>query len=370
MRAATCLVVIPFTASLALAASFAGDDDPQSAAGKALAPRPVTFSKPALRLQDALAELTKATGNAVADQRRQPTHPEIPLPAGATTFWPALDAIGKASGFGVHLADGGVALTDAPYRPLATAYGGLFRVAVRRVALVRDEETQTRHCKLSLDVAWEPRFQPFYLDIKKLHVTFAPDAKKQMLEDTVLGRGPAHVAGRSAIDLDVQTAAPHRSCPKIASLEGTLWTVGPSKMLPFAFGKLVVQKPGQKPVPQTQTQEEVAVTLASIRRTGDTLLVKIQIDNPKGGPSFDSYQSWLDNNRIVLVQEGKKQRSLAGTRSGDRVDARRAKVEYEFTESAAQPLPASLGGWTLRYETPARIVELTTPFAFKDLALP
>ena len=37
---------------------------------------------------------------------------------------------------------------------------------------------------------------------------------------------------------------------------------------------------------------------------------------------------------------------------------------------AAQPLPATLDGWTLRYETPARIVELTAPFTFKDLALP
>lgn len=370
MRATTPLLVIPFTASLALAASFAGDDDPHAAARKALAPRPVTFSKPTLPLQDALAELTKATGNAVADQRRQPTRPEIALPTKAMTFWPALDAIAKASGIGVHLADGGVALTDAPYRPRSTAYGGLFRVAVRRVAVVRDEETQTRHCQLALDVAWEPRFQPFYLDIKKLHVTFAPDAKKHVLEDTVLGRGPAHVAGRSAIDLDVQTAAPDRTCPMIASLEGTLWAVGPSKMLAFAFGKPVLQKPGQKPLPQTQTQEEVAVTLASIRRTGDTLLVKIQIENPKGGPRFDSYQSWLDNNRILLVQDGKKKRSLAGTRSGDRLEARRAEVDYEFTESAAQPLPATLDGWTLRYETPARIVELTTPFTFRDLSLP
>jgi hypothetical protein len=356
---------------LALAASFAGDNDPQSAGRKALSPRPVAFSKRTLPLHEALAELAKFTGNTVGDQRRARTRPETMVPDGPTNFWPALDAIGKASGIGfsAHLADGGIAFVDTPYRPVPTAYGGIFRIALRRLAVAREEETPTRHCQLALDIAWEPRFQPFYLDLKDLKITFAPDAKKKVVEDRVLGRGPAHVAGRGAVELDVLTAAPDRTSPKIDALQGTVWAVGPSAMLTFSFDKLTLLKPGQKPAPRVETQDGVTVKLASIRRNGDALLVKVQIENPKGSPGFESHQSWLDNNRIVFAHKDRK-RTLTSTGSRDDVRGLRADVEYEFAESASQPLPASLDGWTLRYETPGAIVELTAPFAFKDIALP
>jgi hypothetical protein len=371
MRTATSLHGISLCACLALAAAFASGDDPQDVARKALAPRSITFSKNALPLHEALAELTKATGNIVGDQRREKTKPEITLPAGPTTFWPALDALSKAAdiGFSTTLAEGGVALTDAPHRPVSTAYGGIFRIALRRLAVVRDEETATRHCQLALDVAWEPRFQPFYLDLKELKVTFAPDAKKKIVEDKVVGRGPAHVAGRAAIELDVQTAAPDRTCPQIDLLQGTLWAVGPSAMLTFSFDKLTLLKPGQPSAPLMQTQDGVTVKIASIRRNGDALLVKVQIENPKGGPGFESHQSWLDNNRIMLAHKDRK-RILTSTGSRDDFKGRHADVEYEFAESASQPLPATLDGWTLRYETPGAIVEINAPFTFKGIALP
>jgi hypothetical protein len=371
MRPIASLLGMNLYVGLALAVAFAGGDDPQSTGRKALTPRPVAFSKRTLPLQDALAELAKSTGNKVGDQRRDKTRPETMLPAEPTNFWPALDAIGKASGIGfsANLADGGVALVDAPYRPIATAYGGIFRIALRRLAVAREEETATRHCQLALDVAWEPRFRPFYLDLKELKITFAPDAKKKVVEDRVLGRGPAHIAGRGAIELEVQTAAPDRSCPRIDALQGTLWAVGPSEMLAFSFDKLTLLKPGQPPAPLVQTQAGVTVKIASIRRNGDALLVKVQIENPKGSPGFESHQSWLDNNRIVLAHKDRK-RTLTSTGSRDDVKGLRADLEYEFAESASQPLPATLDGWTLRYETPGAIVELTAPFAFKGIALP
>jgi hypothetical protein len=370
MRMPAFLLVLTL-ACLGPAASFAGNNDPQIAARKALVPRQFMFSKPALPLNEALAELVKGTGNLVGDQRGAKTAPQINLPAAPTTFWPALDAIANASGIGfsANLADGGVALTEGPYRPVSTAYGGIFRIALRRLAVVRDEETNTRHCQLALDVAWEPRFQPFYLDLKELKVTFAPDAKKHVVEDRFVGRGPAHVAGRSATQLDVLTAAPDRTCPRIASMQGTLWAVGPSTMLSFSFDKLALLKPGQPPTPLMQTQDGVTVRVASIRRNGDALLVKVQIENPKGGPGFESHQSWLDNNRIVLTSNDKK-RSLNSTGSAVALKGSGAEVVYEFTEPAKQPSPATLQGWSLRYETPGRIVELTAPFAFKGIALP
>jgi hypothetical protein len=369
MRTLSLLLV----AALMLTAGALAQSDSQASALKALAPRPVVFSKSPLLLQQALAELTAQTGNRVGDGRRQKANPTITLPAGPITFWPALDAIARASGIGysTYVTEGSVALTDTPYRAAPTAYSGIFRIALRRTNVSLDEETQAHHLHLAFDIAWEPRFRPFYVDLRQVTLTFAPDADKKQGHDTVRTRSPVPVAGRAAVEIDTMAAAPKRSCPAIAALEGTLWAVGPSKMLAFHFGKVAIQKPGSKgPAAPPATQEGVTVTLASIRRQADALLVSIEIENPKGGPAFDTHQSWLDNNRIVLANADGARKWTLTAPERDEMRGNRAKLVYAFVESAEQRLPDSLDGWTLTYETPGRIVELTAPFMLKDLALP
>jgi hypothetical protein len=359
--------------AVTVAATYAAQDDPPKAAPKELAPRPVVFSKPTLPLQQALAELAAQTGNPVTDLRRQKTNPTLAVPTGAMTFWPALDAIAKASGiaYSTYVNEGGVALTDTPYRVTPAAYSGLFRIALRRTSVSLDEETQTHHLHLAFDIAWEPRFRPFYIDLRQAQLTFAPDADKKQAQDTVRTRSPVPVAGRTAVEIETTAAAPKRSCPAIAALEGKLWAIGPSKMLAFRFGKLAIQKPGSKgPAAPPATQEDVTVTLAAIRRQADALLVTVEIENPKGGPVFDTHQSWLDNNRIVLANGLGARKWTVTAPERDEMRGNRAKLVYAFVESAEQRLPNSLDGWTLTYETPGRIVELMAPFTLKDLALP
>jgi hypothetical protein len=365
-----CLLLI----TSLLAPCLAGQDGPQAAALKELAPRPVSFAKPALPLADAMTALTAQTGNALADQRRQKSNPTIQLPAGPIGFWPALDAVGKTSGIGFspYALDGGVALVDTPYRAVPVAYAGLFRVAERRVAVSRDAETLAHHCHVALDVAWEPRFRPFYVDVRQVKVTYAPDAENKALTEEVPARGPVSAAGRAAIEVDLQAHAPHRSCSKITLLEGVVWAVGPSKMLTFRFPKIAVAKPGAKSAPiAPATTEGVTVTVAQLRRQPEALLVTVLIENPKGSPGFESHQSWLENNRIMLYRgAGAKKLSLIPTGNREEMRGNGARVVYEFAESGEQRLPDTLDGWTLEYETPGRIVELTAPFTLKDLALP
>jgi hypothetical protein len=360
------------TATLAAASvltvAFAGDSSP--ATRKELAPRTVRFSKPQLPLEQALTELTAQSGNSVADQRRVKTNPTVAVPAEPTTFWPALDAIAQAAGIGFspYIADGGVAMIDSAHRRVPTAHIGLFRVAVRRIAVSRDEETQTHHCQLAVEVAWEPRFRPFYVELRQMKLTFAPDANQKQLQTKVRAGGAVSVAGRSAIELDVLSPAPERSSPRLATFDGMIWAVGPTRMLAFRFDKLAI---GAKQSLPPATQEDVKVAVTSIRRVSEALLVTVEIENPKETPAFDSHQSWVDNNRLLLFRgtDNKKQVFTAIT-SNVAAQATRARITYAFAESAELPLPKTLDGWTLQYETPARIVELTVPFTLKDLPLP
>jgi hypothetical protein len=369
MRTTAALLALFATAGLAMT----GQDDSQAAARKELEPRPVEIPKDPMSLHKALS-LLKGQGNDVIDGRTAKTDVVLQLPAGPTTFWPALDAIGKASGIGFspYLAENRVALTDTPYRPVRVAYAGLFRIVPHRLAVRRDDEAQTHRCEIAFDIAWEPRFRPFYVDLRGLALDYAPDAAKKELRDEVPGHGAVNVASRGAVELEVSAAAPDRSCPAIASLRGTVWAVGPTRMLSFTFRDLAVLKPGQKPPPQPPAQlvEGVTVSIASIRRQPEALLVKVVIENPRGGPAFDTYQSWLGNNRIVLEKGPSDPKWTLTRASEEHVKGYRAEVTYDFTTSAVQPLPATLDGWTLTYHTPGRIVELSAPFTFKDVPLP
>jgi hypothetical protein len=360
---------LPLVLAFALAQS-----GPQPPPTKELLPRPVTFSKAALPLQQALEEIAQQTGNTISDQRGQRTSPVVKLPAGPVLFWPAIDAIGKATGVGFSpfLGEGEIGLTTAPYRSVPHAYSGLFRISQRRVALTLDEETQAHHCRLALDIAWEPRFRPFYVDLRQLKLIFAPDAKGQNRQETLPAHGPVGAAGRCAVELDVLTGAPDRSSPRIASVDGVIWAAGPSKMLTFEFAKLTIQKAIDKgPAVPAATQEGVTVTITSLRRQTDALLVTVEIENPKSAVNFDTHQTWLTHNRIALRQRlGGKERVVEGTSIRETMRGTRATVEYEFPDTPERPLPKTLDGWTLSYVTSGRIVELTAPFTLRDLALP
>ena len=188
---------------------------------------------------------------------------------------------------------------------------------------------------------------------KKIFRALQAMVKRGRLSVPVIG-----VAGRSGIELEVRGAAPDRSCPRIESVQGAFWAIGPSKMLTFTFDKLSVGKSGARPLAE-RTQEGVTVRVVSIRRQTETLLVKLRIENPKDSPFFESHQSWLDNNRLRLVHEAAgKKRVLTPSESQEDRQGRHAEVEYAFTENGGAALPATFQGWTLEYETPGRIVEV------------
>src|SRR5262245_8787728 len=261
---------------------------------KELQPRLFSFDKSKATVAEALEQLAVQTGNRVIDRRKNKTDAPLHLSVRDVPFWQALDAIAKASGAGVSLyeADGIIALVDRPGRKVTTTHGGLFRLGLRKVSLTRDEEADTHTCSLHVEIAWEPRVQPFYIELGSatgpVTAVYAPDAKGKSRKVELPGRTPIPVAGRVAVEDILHLPAPDRSSPKIDSLKGSLRAVGPTKMLTFVFDSKTAML----------EQEGVKVTLK--RPTRDPWSVDVYIENPPGGPKFESYQYWLDNNTIHL----------------------------------------------------------------------
>lgn len=235
----------------------------------------------------------------------------------------------------------------------------IFRTAVKRISVTRDLETGAHFCNIQLEVTWEPQYKPFYLQTGTVKVRFGPDktGKEQQAEQRDNGSMP--VTGRSSSEIDVQVPAPDRSAATIKSLEGSFSVIVPRKMLRFTFDQL-------KPAPIAKQQEGIAASLREFASDEDHWTVKIALQYPKGGPTFESYQSWLGNNKAVLERIGGKERWHPGGERILKMTSNQAVIEYYFENSSGKN-PAQ---WKLVYETPGQIVEVTIPFRFKDLLLP
>jgi hypothetical protein len=352
----------------------AGDDDAGARAKKELLPRSVTL-KSAASLTDALKQLHKQTGNRVVDRRQVKTDLRLKLDVANTTFWPAAEAIARAAGGGIstYQPDGQVALVDAPQRAMATAYQGIFRITVKRRTVTRDDDAGTHTCTVTLDVAWEPRFEPLYLEADTMDVTFAADKTGVERQVKVAGQGKFGVAGRNALEVELRMPAPDRTSGKIKSLAGRFHLIGPEKMLTFAFPSLTPIKKKDRSL--RQTQEGVQVSVVEVKPSSGRWSVEVHVDNPPGNPDLESFQKgyWLGNNRISLEKGEGAARTTWTPRSGDEEGAdptsTHAEIRYHFL-FPAKDNKGPLADWTLVYRTPGRIVEIDVPFAFKDLPLP
>lgn len=328
-----------------------------------LQPRSVQFPAREMSLDEVLKELEKQTGNRVTDLRK--TKRDISkLTLSTKTFWKTLDAIGQQTkvGFSAYQEGGGVALVDAPYRSLNTDYNGLFRFSVKRIAVSRDDETQAHYAQVTFDAAWEPRLQPLYLNLESATAVLGKRASK--LERQAM----RSVAGMGAAEIELRLPAPERAVLQIDSLKGELRVIGAPKMLEFAFDKL------KENDPRSSKQEGVEVGVSALKRSATRWSLQVTIKNPAGAIApLESFQSWLDNNRLWLTwtdPQSKKTRTLEPVGETQDGTSEMMKVHFDFTARGDSPLPPKNAEVTLRYRTPNRVVVFSVPFAFANLPLP
>ncbi len=344
------------------------DDAAVAKAQNELLPRPFQLKADAIPLSDALAQLAKQTGNQVADRRQKKSNPNLKLNLENSTFWPALDAIAQSAGCGIstYQTDGQVALVDNAALPAIPVYQGIFRIFAGNIQVAKDFETGAHLCTLTFDIAWEPRVEPLYLEVGPFHVTYAADRQGVRQKAKAASQGKISVAGRNAIGVNISLPAPDRSVGKIESLEGQLRLTSSGKMLTYSFPQMKADR-------KKDEADGVQVALSPVKTTSRRWSVLLEVNNPAGTPVFESYQSWLGNNRIFLEKgEGPGRTVWLPDAADERVEmesATQAKVFYSFNLSSKND-KGQPADWNLVYRTPGRIVEMTVPFKKKDLPLP
>jgi hypothetical protein len=274
-------------------------------------------------------------------------------------FWTALDSLAANTGHRIALGGKGqkVALVRHAGPQESTSVDGPFRVVVREVLARRDADTGLVTYEIKLDIHWEPRFPVFRIGNQM--ITAATDDKGTKLTATN-EPGKVPTAGYLHQTTVKLTGIP-RSATKIAKLDGTFTVTAAEKTIRFTF-----DDPFKTPA--SKSDAGVTATLARFAREDGLWEARMELAYPANLPAFESFESWLTDNKCRLVAPG----------SGKPYDptdyelpAGGAKLVavYRFKEDAAKGLTPSKG-WTLEYETPSPLVEYAVNFSLKDIDLP
>jgi hypothetical protein len=336
---------------------------------KELQPKTITLQQKEITVAKALEELARQTGNSVEDRRRIREDTKLKLDLKKATFWQALDAIAKEADARIYLyaRGGAITLVDGPHQVTPVSYNGLFRVAVKQIDTTLMLEPEAHFCTIKLEVAWEPRFQPLFMETKPASLA-ARDDKGHDLEIPQGGQGRAPVIRGLATEISLRLPAPRRSVLSLGLLKGQLTVVGPTRMLTFTFDNL--KKIDDKESARKETQDGIGVTLREL--TEDSCKVwaaGVLLEYPTEGPQFESFQSYLVNNESYLEnKKDPKQRLQPIGQESERLTQTKSVMRYHF--AGAQGADLKFDDWKLVYRTPGKIVELPIPFEFKDLPLP
>ncbi len=363
----------------AIAAPLRADDKPKPAgeSAGAMTAKKVTIQQKEISVAQALAEVSKQTGNQAEDRRQGKEDLKIKLDLKGVTFWQALDAIAKAADANVSIfePDMKIALKDGPFLALPTCYDNLFRMRIKKIDIFQNLEADTRQAKFEMEIAWEPHFQPLFIE-GQADDLYIEDDKGRTVELPEPNRGQASTSKRNAVVVVVTTNAPQRNAASLKVLRGKLTITGPSEMLSFTWDKLA--KIDKKADYRKQTNKNVSVTLRELRQEGaagdQVWTVGLYLEYPADGPKFESFQSWIVNNEIHFIREkdGLKQQlpPNLGYNTDDQSDTN-ALISYRFgDEPDRKVFLGKFGDWTLVYKTPGKVLEVPINFEFKNLNLP
>ncbi len=326
------------------------------AAGPAIPPRTVTLSRPEATLGDVLAEIHTQTGLAV----NAPGLSDAPCPTAfdRTPFWSAVEQVAAKTGTRIALAEQGrkISLAKRTGPPAPSSVGGPFRVVVKHVQTWIDFETGRSFAEVTLDVHWEPRFPVFRIQSEPAITAADDDRGSHLTPITAKTRTPPN---GFLYTTTVRIEGVPREAKRVTRLAGTFLVTASERMLPFAFdagGKMPVTPPAQ---------EGVRATLKRFEKRDDHWEAELELTYPPGQPEFESFESWVTENRARLVSPDKT-KTLEPTDYDIPEQGRRVVAVYRFAGAAL----ADPKGWTLTYQTPAPLVEFPVRFDLKDIPLP
>ena len=326
-------------------------------------PRTVSWPAQPRTLAEAIALVEKQTG-IVIDLSRAETTATVQRGVDQRTFWQTLEQLAEETKHRVTISDSGrkIALVPQSAQPAITfsSVHGPFRFVVREIFARRDFDTGRGQTVVVVDLHWEPLFPVFRID--------GPTLRK-VKDDrgdtpTVATSGAKIAVSGTQVTTSIRLEQIPRQAQTLAEIEGEWRITASTQWLRFRLADLGEANP------MPQMEKNVTFRLLKLARTGAYWDIDIELVYPPGGPEFESFESYLNDNRIALVAPGGGVR-IAPSATQQILQGERSRMRYRFRDDKkTTPLPQNLKGWSLEYETPTPPLEVRVPFRFEKLLLP
>ena len=281
----------------------------------------VTLAVKNAPLSRVLAEVTKQTG-VVFDSQLGDPDPKVSVDlSDGQHFWKAVDLIADRAGARVVIQQcaGRVVLTKRlpGERALIVSYDGPFRFCVKRVSATWDLDTDTRTYTADVEVAWEPRLQPLFLDTVPQDVVAVDNQRKRYLVPDA-GHSEAPVDGSTSLTIKVPLPAlPLGDEPGPARRAAQGRRAVKDGAFPLRDARQAECGP-TRPAIRQQTLDGVTCRITRVLLK-DRWIVQAAIENPPGGTVLESYQPWDTNNGALAGEQGRQdahRRPAVGPRTG------------------------------------------------------
>lgn len=315
-------------------------------------------------LSDALAAISKQTGNKVGFERAEATPTkEIELKADKQPFWEVLDDVmiqGSLRLNAYSSTEGLVLMPDDTVLPGPEPhFNGPFQVSVVSTQATKPYYGRSEgQLDVSLQVAWEPRLKPIYIQLPMNKMKLKVSGSDELSSTNPDGNPeiPVNSEGAAA-QIDLQFPRPARSVEKIDKLAGEFVVAVPSEKHKYVFENFGNGKR------QSEKFGEVTVVLESARRNGSVFEMRILAEFKEAEGALDSFRGWILNNRAFLLDAKQNRLENVGFNTYA-VTSDSVGVAFLFK------LNSDPNDYTLIYESPGLITRQSVKFELTDIDLP
>jgi len=324
-------------------------------------------------VSQAMAELTRQTGNKLVDYRerfnQEVSDPKIKVALEKVPFWQALDTVLDAANLTIYNFDdekSALAYTSrgdnaAPRLGGRASYSGLFRLEPVKIEATRDLKNSALHSlKLTVDAAWEPRVRPIVLEVPLAELAVKDENGGEISVDQTERTLEVPVeVNNAAVEIELPLAAPEWSVKTLASIQGKITAVVLGKVESFEFAGI------DKANGVSQERGGATVTVESCRKNGDIYDISMRVRFDRAANALESHRGWVLENECYLLDP-------KGNRKGhDGYDAtllanNEVGMAYKF-DLGEKGTPA---GYKLVYRTAAAIIKIPVEFELKNIDRP
>jgi hypothetical protein len=325
-------------------------------------------------IQDVLQKITEQTENPIHDGWSKTDallgQRLLELDLDKVPFWEALDEILDVAGLTIapFSEERGLLLVPAAKGesvvkpPQATQ--GPFRVLAADVHASRSLEHENQGSLIyDLHILWEPQLRPVAMNLRMASVKGIGDGDEEVSPADRNSDPQIQVPGAvSMAEISLPLSAAPRTVSKLAKLSGTIDVLAISRFEDFRFEPLGSEA-NLLPKRQVCTIAGVSVALERVLKNEDIWEVHVTAKYPKNKTAMESYQNWMYENEVYLLDP-----------SGKKIDAggyeQTSEGENTFGVKFLFDIEGSPTGHKLVYRAPISILDIPVAFELKDLDLP